>query len=128
MDLAAIESIARAASAADGAEPLDEGAWRRLRHHADELDVVVDGGLLHLVVAPEARRQGVGRGLADRVLAGSDQSWQAWSHGDHPGAAALARELGFERSRALWVMRRSLAGFESDPVTAEGFELRSFRP
>jgi mycothiol synthase len=137
MDLAAIESIARAASAADGAEPLDEGAWRRLGHHADELDVVVDAGrgfsvvdgeLLHLVVAPEARRQGVGRGLAHRVLAGPDQSWQAWSHGDHPGAAALARELGFERSRALWVMRRSLAGFEAHPVTAEGFELRSFRP
>ena len=69
-------SIADAARrAADGAEPLDEGAWRRLRHHADELEVivepgagfaVVDGDLLHLVVAPDAPRPGVGTRLLAR--------------------------------------------------------------
>ena len=137
MDLDAIESIARAASATDGAEPLDEGAWRRLRHHADELDVVVDAGrgfsvvdgdLLHLVVAPGARELGVGRALAERAVIGSDHAWQAWSHGDHPGAAALAAALGFERTRALWVMRRSLAGFDTGLEAPAGYELRSFRP
>ena len=64
-ELTAIEEIARASAAADDAEPLDEGAWRRLRHHGDELDVrvepgagfaITDGDLVHLVVAPDHRR------------------------------------------------------------------------
>ena len=37
--LRAIKDVSRASTEADGVEPLDEGAWRRLRHHADELDV-----------------------------------------------------------------------------------------
>jgi len=120
-----IEAITRSSAAADGAEPLDEGAWRRLRHHADELDVrvepgagfaIVDGELLHLVVAPERRRRGVATALAAAVLDGSDHPWQAWSRGDHPAAAALARRFGFERTRELWVMRRSLSGYEEHPL------------
>ena len=38
-----------------------------------------------------------------------DVELSAWAHGNHPGAAALAPALGFERVRDLWVMRRSLA-------------------
>ena len=74
-ELTAIEEIARASAAADDAEPLDEGAWRRLRHHADELDVrvepgagfaITDGDLVHLswrprTVASGARRPAAGR-------------------------------------------------------------------
>jgi mycothiol synthase len=135
--LAGVEAVAQAAEAADGADPLDEGARRRLRHHTAELTVdlepgagftIVDGDLLHLVVAPASRSQGVGRALAERALAGAGHPWQAWSHGDHPAAAALAASLGFERTRALWVMRRSLAGYADRAAAAEDFELRSFRP
>ena len=137
-DLAEIESITDAAAAADGADPLDEGAWRRLRHHADELDVVVDpgrgfsvvdGDLLHVVVAPGSREHGVGRALAEGAVVGSDHPWQAWSHGDHPGAAALARALGFERTRALWVMRRSLDHETATPSWSRSeYAIRPFRP
>jgi mycothiol synthase len=136
-DLNEIEQISRASAAADGAEPLDEGAWRRLRHHADELDVrvepasgftVVDGELLHLVVAPEQRQRGIGTAMAAAALGGSDHPWQAWSHGDHPAAAALATTFGFDRTRELWVMRRSLTDLTATPTAQGGdFNFRPFR-
>jgi mycothiol synthase len=136
--LRAIEDVSRASTEADGVEPLDEGAWRRLRHHADELEVtlepgigfaVVDGDLLHLVVAPDHRRQGVGRRLLAQAVGERAGPWQAWSHGDHPAAAALARRTGFDRVRELWVMRRSLPT-SSAPPPGDGrtYEVRSFRP
>jgi mycothiol synthase len=136
--LRAIEDVSRASTEADGVEPLDEGAWRRLRHHADELQVtlepgigfaVVDGDLLHLVVAPDHRRQGVGRRLLAQAVGERAGPWQAWSHGDHPAAAALARRTGFDRVRELWVMRRSLPT-SSAPPPGDGrtYEVRSFRP
>ena len=138
--LSEIEEITRASAAADGAEPLDEGAWRRLRHHADQLVVrleqgvgfsVVDDDLLHLVVTPAQRGRGRGGRLLDDVLDRGEGPWQAWSHGDHPAAAALARRTGFERVRELWVMRRSLAGIEELRdlrLTAPTLEVRPFRP
>ncbi len=139
--LAPLRAITDAAAEADGAQPLDEGAWRRLSNHADELEVhvepgigmtVVDGELLHLVVDPTHRRTGVGTRLLARALGSADHAWQAWSHGDHPGAARLAAAFGFDRVRELWVMRRSLAGSEQLPgnlrLTAPSLEVRSFQP
>jgi mycothiol synthase len=138
VDLTAIEEISRASAAADGAEPLDEGAWRRLRHHADELTVhvendagftVIDGDLLHLVVAPSRRGEGYGGRLIDSALGEREGSWLAWSHGDHPAAVALARRTGFQRVRELWVMRRSLADRPTTDTSRGGdFQVRSFRP
>jgi mycothiol synthase len=139
--LTAIERISRDASAADGAEPLDEGAWRRLTHHASELAVhveddgftVVDGDLLHLVVAPAHRGSGLGSRLLDAALDQQPRIRQAWSHGDHPAAAALARRTGFDRVRELWVMRRTMAGLSGPPMTDElltnpAVHVRSYRP
>jgi mycothiol synthase len=135
--LRAIEDVSRASTEADGSDPLDEGAWRRLRHHADELEVtleagagfaVVDGDLLHLVVAPDRRRHGVGTRLLAQALDERAGPWQAWSHGDHPAAAVLARRTGFDRVRDLWVMRRSLADLTETPSGVGGVTLRSFLP
>ena len=39
-------------------------------------------------------------------MAAYDGALVAWSHGDHPAAAALAATHGWERVRDLWVMRR----------------------
>ncbi len=140
MDLADIEAISAASAEADGLEPLDEGAWRRLRHHGGELTTyvepgrgfsAVDGDQVHLVVAPEARGHGVGGRLLATALGDRVGPWQAWSHGDHPAAAALARSTGFERTRALWVMRRSLAGAdELRPLDlrAPSLTIRPFEP
>ena len=56
----------------------------------------------------------------------------AWSHGNHPAAAALAQRLGFERVRDLWVMRRALS--DLPPAEApdhdgddDGVVVRTFR-
>jgi mycothiol synthase len=135
--LPVIETISKASAAADGAEPLDEGAWRRLRHHGGELSVsidgdagfsVVDGDLLHLVVAPDHRGTGLGSRLLAQALGEHPGVRLAWSHGDHPAAAALARHTHFERVRELWVMRRPLEGSGEPARPAPGIEIRAFRP
>ena len=103
-----------AASAHDGAAPLDEAALLRLKHHGldgVEAFVTADGFALRrgteidLVVAPEARRHGLGARLAG-LAATAPGPLTAWSHGDHPAARTLADRLGFARVRELWVMRR----------------------
>ncbi|MEZ5091141.1 mycothiol synthase [Nocardioides sp.] len=100
----------------DGADPLDEAAQLRLKHHGldatHRLWIVDEHGFalvreatLDLVVAPGARGRGLGGRLAAAVLTGAPVA-TAWSHGDHPAAAALAERHGFARVRELWVMRR----------------------
>jgi len=83
---------------------------------------------LDLAVAPPARRRGVGRSLLaalDETLTGIPLT--AWSHGDHPGAAALADRTGFRPVRALWLMRRPADAPVPD-AGSSGFRLRPFRP
>jgi mycothiol synthase len=86
---------------------------------------------VNLVVAPAARRSGVGRALAQEVLESlADARVTAWSHGNHPAAARLATALDFERVRDLWVMRRPLSpDHPLPPVPREGgIVVRPFRP
>lgn len=123
--LGAIEEVAHAARDADGVDPLDEAALLRLKHRGlDGIEAWVrhDGFALRrsrgadegtsadidVVVAPAARGRGLGRRLADLACSGSGEL-TAWSHGDVPAARSLARRLGFERTRELWVMRRASA-------------------
>ena len=85
---------------------------------------------LDLAVAPSVRRRGVGRALVDAVEATfTGIPLTAWSHGDHPGAAALADRTGFRPVRALWLMRRAVTEPlpEVDP-TVSTFRIRSYRP
>ena len=65
------------------------------------------GDILDLAVHPESRRQGVGTALAAAALP-AGRKVEAWSHADHPGAAALAERFGIPRERELKIMRRSL--------------------
>jgi mycothiol synthase len=115
--------MAAHAESADGVAPLDEATLLALRHHPDRVRLwgdyrgfgLVDGDELALLVMPASRGTGLGRQLYLRTPADADPH-TAWSHGDHPAAAALARSRGWERARELWVMRRDLA--ESAPVHA----------
>jgi mycothiol synthase len=111
IDLDLIADITAAAEVEDGAAPLDEATWRTLRHHPETVRLwgdydgfaLVIGDQLSLVVRPAHRRRGFGGVL---IAEAPDGELNAWSHGDHPAAAALARSHNFERVRSLWVMRR----------------------
>jgi len=133
-----ITKITDAAEARDGIAPLDEATWLALRHRpqsvrrwerADGFALLI-GTELSLVVAPEARGRGLGGALLGEVLADVGDALgplSAWSHGDHPAAAALARRTSFDRVRELWVMRRPLSGLPPLPALPE-VTIRSYRP
>jgi mycothiol synthase len=53
------------------------------------------------LVAPEFRRRGVGTAILAHLVDSAPHGLAAWAHGDHPGAAALARRFDFRRSRVL---------------------------
>jgi mycothiol synthase len=132
--LALVDRVVAAAAAADGTEPIDEAARMSLaRPGPDENDVWVgDEGFallrgrdLDVVVVPEHRGRGQGGQLAAAALAEAPPDVTAWSHADHPAAAALARRFGFEPTRSLWVMAR-----EAGPVDVpdlDGVTIRGYR-
>ena len=132
MNLGLLHTLTESIAEADGAAPLDEGTWLALRHHPERFVAVVeedgyallrDGQHLDLAVVPDRRRHGRGRELATRALDGVEGTVHAWSHVDHPGARRLAEELGFERTRELWVMRLP----HDVPLDRADLALRSFR-
>jgi mycothiol synthase len=141
LDAAWLQSIAGAAAAVDGAAPLNEAALLALRHRGLDGSTLfaagedgfawVHDGEVDLVVAPAARRQGVGTALAGAVVeAFPDTALSAWSHGNHAGAAALAARFGLARVRDLWVMRRPLSNLPPLPERAgtDAYVVRTFRP
>lgn len=115
-----IDVVAERAELADGAAPLDEAMWMAVRDgsahviNRDGCFGVVRGDEMALVVDPPIRGHGLGRALVQKVLAEHPDVRRAWSHGNHPAAAALAAQFGWERVRDLWVMRRSLDPDSSD--------------
>ena len=135
--MSSLEEIAAAAEQIDGAAPVDEGTWRSLRLHPDRVRrwedeggfALLVGDELSLVVAPESRGQGLGGRLLSRVLdEHADDTLLAWSHVDHPGAAALASTHGFEAVRALWVMRRPTTAALPPLAVPDGIRVRSYQP
>jgi mycothiol synthase len=136
-DVAALLEVIDEAAAADGVRPIGESALLRLRD-GDGAVLAYDGGALagvgvldgdvgEVAVRPALRRRGHGRALVTALL-GQAGSLRMWAHGELPGAVALAGSLGFERFRALWRMRRSLAD-ELPPLTMPpGVRLRTFQP
>ena len=132
------EDVRRTVAAAtdeDGSEPLDEAALLRLRHHGLDGSTLwtagPDGfawlhdGALDLVVTPAARGNGLGADLAAAAVPDTG-GLTAWSHGNHPAAAALASRFGLRRVRDLWVMRRSLSSLP--PLPSTDLTVRPFRP
>lgn len=96
-----------------------------------QLDVrdPAEGGHAELVVTPASRGVGIGRALARSLVAEAPSAGLGvWAHGDLPAAAHLAREFGFERTRELWQMRRSLAEPLPDVMIPRGVTVRTFLP
>lgn len=152
-DVQAVLGLVGRAADADGVAPLSEHVLLHLRRggqepgrhllvrdrehgvvgyaHLDPTDPV-DGASAELVVDPAARRQGHGRRLVDALLALADElgdgRLRLWAHGESPDAGALAAAMGFDRSRELWQMRRSLYAALPRPEVPEGVVLRTYRP
>ncbi len=149
-EIADVLDLVEAAAAADGVVPLSEHGLLRVKHrepsggtdvlaiwsdrivgyaYLDAPDAGHTGSGGELVVRPDSRRHGVGKALAAKLIErAGGHPVRVWAHGDLDAAAALARSAGFERFRALWQMRRSLA----EPLPASGLPagitLRTFRP
>ena len=116
-----------------GAEDLEGiasiGGFALVDRTPESLPSPADVVEVNLVVAPSARGRGVGRALAGAVLdAFPGVRMQAWSHGNHPGAGALAASLGFDRVRDLWLMRREAQADLPPAQIPEHVVLRTFRP
>ncbi len=149
-DVAAVHTLVEQALATDGTAPLSEHVLLHLPRGGDDqvrnllvredgdvlayahLDVTdqVDGSSAEVVVAPAARRRGLGQVLvAELTRQSPDGRLRLWAHGDSPAAARLAQGLDFRRSRVLLQMRRPLAGVPlPGPVTPAGITLRTFVP
>jgi mycothiol synthase len=148
-EVRAVSALVEAATEADGVRPLSEHVMLHLRYGGDRpvrnvlvyrdgalaayahLDVTdeVAGASAELVVHPEHRGQGLGHLIAQATLDETpDGRLRLWSHGGHPGAAALAAAMGFRRSRALWQMRRSLYAALPAAKVPEGVTFRTFEP
>lgn len=79
-----------------------------------------------LVVAPDARRRGVGTALVEAAIGrAAGGRLRVWAHGTLPAAAALAARLGLTPVRELLQMRRSLAGLPQS-VVPEGVSIRTY--
>jgi mycothiol synthase len=149
-ELARVAVLVERATEADGVRPLSEHVTLHLRQGGDvqarnvllyvgpvelagyaHLDVTdaVAGPSAELVVDPAHRGRGLGRRLVKELLADSpDGRLRLWSHGGHPAAEALARSMGFGRTRALWQMRRSLFAPIPAAELPAGMTVRTFRP
>ena len=146
---AEVRDLAAAAAANDGVPPLSEQPLLHLTAHAPTAHVLVrDGALVgyaqvdlgaptvsaELVVAPDARRRGVGRALLDaaRSIARPDgadgRRFLVWAHGDLPAARALAAGAGLDVVRELWLMSVDLPPAGDGPALPRGVVVREFVP
>lgn len=138
----------------DGVTPISEHVMLHLRHGGDadvrhllarsddgrlvgyaHLDVtdLVEGPSAELVVAPAARRHGLGHDLIGEVIRVSEsdaagRGLRLWAHGESEEARRVAEGLGFTRARVLWQMRRSLMSPLPDVPLPDGVRLRTFLP
>lgn len=140
-----VEDLVADARRTDGSAALNEAGHLHLRHPRPglahllvRLEETLVGYAQHdassglstgqLVVAPPARRRGVGSALLRHLLDSSAGRLQIWALGDPPAAAALARSHELVRVRELLVMIRNLDDPLPEPVFPDGVTRRSFRP
>jgi mycothiol synthase len=148
-DVSAVLHLIGAATAADAVAPLSEQSVLRLdRDHPGVRHALVrvagqgvigyaqlelggeaaDVSTAELFVAPTARRSGTGKALLQAVRSRAIGELHVWAHGDHAGAAALAGDLGYTRSRVLLQLRRPLAAALPEPRWPSDVDVRTFVP
>jgi mycothiol synthase len=82
--------------------------------------------MAELVVAPAARRQGVGSAMATTAIERAGDATRFWAHGNLESARATATALGARAVRELWQMRRPLRDLPQVAVPA-GISVRTYR-
>lgn len=137
-----VRELIAAAAHHDGVEPVGEQVLRELPGtRSGHLVAAGADGLLgylnlsappddtapmaELVVAPHARRRGIGSAMVRAALAKSRGRARFWAHGTLPGARATAAALQLVVVRELLQMRRSLRGI-SEPSIPAGVVIRSY--
>lgn len=134
----AVRALVAAAEHADGVAPVGEQVLRGLAGPtAEHLLVTGAGGSLdgylnlapsgtaELVVAPRARRCGVGTTLVRAAVARRGAATRFWAHGTLPAAKAMAAAAHLRPVRELLQMSRPLAGLPEHAVP-EGFSIRPY--
>ncbi len=138
-----IRALSQCCCQADGCRNLDdtlllaylegqgEGAWT-----ADGpcfLSLCTDGqlGQIQLLVAPQARGQGLGSRLLElgiqRLQSQGCSRVQLWAYGDKPRTTAWLERKGFQSRRVLYELRRSDSP-PSPPQWPPGWSVQDFRP
>lgn len=137
-----IRELIAAAGDHDGVAPVGEQVLRELAGDRTAHLVAEDGGavlgylnlsappddtapMAELVVAPPARRRGIGSAMARAALTKTGGRNRFWAHGTLPAAQATAAALGLVAVRELLQMRRSLRGVPTPSVPA-GVSIRSY--
>ena len=144
-DLTWLPNLIERARTIDGQPPFSDGSLVELATGArtalaiDERAIaLVAWPEAEFVVNPDARRQGLGTAILEALIEQSDAngtgSLLIWSHGDHPGARALAATYGFTAVRTLLHLRADVAdsGTVADAGSAPSphgsTTLTAFRP
>ncbi|MFC7326379.1 mycothiol synthase [Marinactinospora rubrisoli] len=143
-EIEGVLSLAAAARASDGVDPLSEQTLLRVRHgsvadgvrfhllyegpgsapdalagfaFAERGDPAAGPGSAELVVAPGHRRRGYGARLLRSLTEDSGpHGTRVWAHGRLAGAQALARAAGWAQVRGLYKMRMPLRDSSGAPV------------
>ncbi|MGB3334650.1 MAG: mycothiol synthase [Mycobacterium sp.] len=132
-----IRELITAAGDHDGVAPVGEQVLRELSATRTQHLVVADGAsvlgylnladgsedaapMAELVVAPHARRRGIGAAMVRAALARTDGGARFWAHGTLPAAQSTAEALGLATVRELLQMRRSLRGVPEPPTVQRG--------
>lgn len=133
---AAIRAVIDDATTTDGVAPVGEQVLRELpadrtRHLVASDDGAVVGylnlaeGMAELVVAPSARRKGLGARMVTAGLDEGGQDTRIWAHGNIAGAQATAKSLGLRAARELLQMRRPLSDLP-DVAIGDGITIRTY--
>ncbi|OBJ30443.1 mycothiol synthase [Mycolicibacter virginiensis] len=138
-----IRELISAAGHHDGVAPVGEQVLRELAASRTDHLVANDGAtvlgylnltagsedaapMAELVVAPQARRRGIGAAMARAALARTDGGARFWAHGTLPAARATAEALGLTAVRELLQMRRSLRDLRVGTKVPPGVTIRTY--
>jgi mycothiol synthase len=139
----AVRELVSAATEFDGVAPVGEQVLRELGHDRTQHLLVTgsqpgavvgylnlsrdgDAGMAELVVHPQARRRGIGAGMARAAMTKTSGRNRFWAHGTLEAARATAAALGLVAVRELVQMRRSLRDVPDSAPPPPGVQIRTY--